>query len=391
MSVLFSRRAPDRLDLNRLAQAVQGYRASGRPLCDLTESNPTRAGLVHSPDVLSALAVPSGVVYEPEPFGLPAARAAVARDLARRGVEIATDRIVLTASTSEAYSYLFKLLCDPGDEVLVPTPSYPLFEHLARLDAIRAVPFAMEFHGVWSIDIGAVAHAATPATRAVLVVSPNNPTGGYLKRSELAALATLCQERSLALIGDEVFFDYPLEAPHAPTASVLEQEDVLTFSLGGLSKSAALPQVKLGWVALGGPAREVQRALTRLELIADTYLSVSTPVQLATASLVEAGTRLRSRIQDRVRSNLAALQRLAAVQPSCDVLPVEGGWSAVVQVPATRGEEELVLQLLEQDGVLVHPGYFFDFAREAFVVISLLAPPAVFEAGAARLLERASA
>jgi aspartate/methionine/tyrosine aminotransferase len=391
MFSLFSRRAPDRFEPNRLAQAVQRYRASGRPLCDLTESNPTRAALAHAPDALSALAAPAGVFYEPEPFGLPAARAAVARDLARRGQEIGADRIVLAASTSEAYSYLFKLLCDPGDEVLVPTPSYPLFEHLARLDAIRALPYAMEFHGVWSIDAGPVARAVTPATRAILVVSPNNPTGGYLKKSELAALTALCQSRSLALIGDEVFFDYPLEAPHAPTASVLEQEDVLTFSLGGLSKSAALPQVKLGWMAVGGPAREVERALTRLELIADTYLSVSTPVQLAVASLIDAGARMRPRIQDRLRTNLAVLRRLAAGQPSCEVLPVEGGWSAVVRVPETRSEEELALQLLELDGVLVHPGYFFDFAREAFVVVSLLAPPALFEAGAARLLERASA
>ena len=389
MSPRFSHRTPDRLDLNRLTRAVGRHRASGRPLYDLTQSNPTKVGLVHPPEVLEAMGGPGSLVYEPDAFGLFSARATVAHELSGRGVEIAPDRVVLTASTSEAYSYLFKLLCDPEEEVLVPTPSYPLFEHLARLVLVRAVPYPMDCHGVWSIDADKVARAVTPASRAVVVVSPNNPTGNYLKQDELAALIDLCRARSLALIGDEVFFDYPLDPARAPVASLLGQEDVLTFSLGGLSKSAALPQVKLGWMAIGGPAPEVGRALERLELVADTYLSVSTPAQLAVAPLLAAGAGLRPRLLDRARSNLAALRRLAAARPSCTVPPVEGGWSAVVQVPATRSDEDLVLELLEIDGVLVHPGYFFDFPTEAYLVLSLIAPPDVFEAGASRVIERA--
>jgi hypothetical protein len=387
---MFSSRAPDDLGPNRIARALDARRARGARLIDLTESNPTRAGFAHPPEALAALGTPDAARYEPEPFGLPGTRRAVADEVARRGAPIDPSRIVLTASTSEAYSHLLKLLCDPGDEVLVPTPSYPLFDHLARLDAVQAAPYAMEFHGVWSIDAGAIARAVTPRTRAVFVVSPNNPTGSYLKRGELTAVAALCRERLLALVGDEVFFDFPLDTASYPRASVLEQAEALTFGLGGLSKAAALPQVKLGWMAIGGPQALVDAALARLELIADTYLSVSTPVQLAAGALIAAGARMRPRIQDRLEANLATLRRLAASHPACSVLPAEGGWSAVVQVPATQREEELVLQLLELDGVLVHPGYFFDFSREAYLVVSLLAPPAEFEEGVALMLSRAA-
>ena len=386
---MFSSRVPD-LSRNPLAHALDERRARGARILDLTESNPTRAGFTHPPDVLAALGAPAAARYEPEPFGLPEARSAAAQEMARRGAAIDPARVILTASTSEAYSYLFKLLCDPGDEVLVPTPSYPLFDHLARLDDVRPVPYAMEYHGTWSIDVGALAREITPRTRALFIVSPNNPTGSYLKRGELVAIAALCQERRLALVGDEVFFDYHLETAAEPRASVLEQAGALTFGLGGLSKSAALPQVKLGWMAAAGPSDLVDTALARLELVADTYLSVSTSVQLAATSLIGAGARMRRSIDMRLRANLAALRRLAAGHPSCSVLPVEGGWSAVVQVPATRSEEDLTLQLLEQDGVLVHPGYFFDFPREAYVVVSLLTPTVEFEEGVRRLLARAA-
>jgi aspartate/methionine/tyrosine aminotransferase len=386
----FARRVSGDLEANRLTRALEARRAAGARILDLTESNPTHAGFAHPPEVLTALAAPSGVVYEPEPLGLPAARRAVAREVSRRGVDVDPARVILTASTSEAYSYLFKLLCDPGDDVLVPMPSYPLFEHLARLDAVRPVAYPMEFHGAWTIAVDAIARAATPSTRAVLVVSPNNPTGSYLKRDELAALEAFCRERAIPLVADEVFFDYPLETSPSSRAGVLEAREALTFSLGGLSKSAALPQVKLGWLIGGGPAPEVDRAVARLEIVADTYLSVSTPVQLAAESLLSAGARLRPAIGRRLSANLAVLRQVAEAHPSCRVLPVEGGWSAVVQVPATRSEEELVLQLLERDEVLVHPGYFFDFPREAFVVLSLLVPPAEFETGATRVLARAA-
>jgi alanine-synthesizing transaminase len=387
----FSRRVPDELAPNRLARAVAARRAAGAPLLDLTETNPTRVGLVHSPDVLAALSDAAGLVYDPQPFGSPDARAAVAADYARRGLAVDPARILLTASTSEAYAYLLKLLADPGDEVLVPVPSYPLFDHLARLEAVRPVPYALEFDGAWRLDPVALARAVTEATRAVFVVSPNNPTGSYLKRAELDAVAALCAARGLALVGDEVFFDYPLDPPWAPRASVLEARDALVFGLGGLSKAAALPQLKLAWIVVGGPAPLAEAACARLEVIADTYLSVSTPVQIASRALLAAGAAVRRAVQARIATNLSALRRAAARAPACRVLPVEGGWSAIVQVPATRAEEALVVELVEQDGVLVHPGYFFDFPREAFVVLSLLPPPAAFAEGVARLLRRASA
>ncbi len=387
---MFSSRAPSDLGPNRLARAIAARRARGARILDLTESNPTRAGFAHPPEVFAAFGAPDSARYDPEPFGLLDARLAVAGEVSRSGVTIDPARIVLTASSSEAYSHLLKLLCDPGDEVLVPTPSYPLFDHLARLDGVRPAPYATEFHGAWSIDVAAIARAVTRRTRAVFVVSPNNPTGAYVKRHELAAIATLCREQSLALVGDEVFYDYPLEGTDPPRASVLEQAETLTFGLGGLSKSAALPQMKLGWMAMAGPPALVDAALARLELIADTYLSVSTPVQRGAGALIAAGARMRPRVQQRLGANLASLRRLAAAHPACTILPVEGGWSAVVQVPATRREEELVLELLERDGVLVHPGYFFDFAREAYLVVSLLAPPAEFEEGAALMLSRAA-
>ncbi len=298
--------------------------------------------------------------------------------------------MILTASTSEAYSFLFKLLCDPGDQVLVPVPSYPLFEHLTRLELVEIRPYPLEYHGTWSIDVHAVEAAATSRTRAVLVVSPNNPTGSMLTRADLSALASFCASRGLALVGDEVFCDYTIDA-RPDVARVLDQEDALTFSLGGLSKSAGLPQMKLGWMVAGGPAPLVDAALARLEIICDAFLSVSTPVQHAASALLAHGAAIRRLILERVRRNLGTLQAIAAGRPACSVLRVEGGWSAVVRVPATRSEESLALDLLEQDGVLVHPGYFFDFPHEAFVVVSLLPEPDSFRDGAARLFARASA
>jgi hypothetical protein len=387
---MFSSRIPARLEPNRHHHAVERLRAAGRPLIDLTESNPTRVGIDYPPDLLSVLSAPEALIYEPRPFGLPSAREAVARAFAAERRDVPPDRIVLAASTSEAYSLLFKLLCDPGDEVLVPRPSYPLFEYLTALDGVRATPYALEYHGSWSIDMDSVAAALTPATRAILVVNPNNPTGSYLERDELDALADVCREREMALIGDEVFFDYAIRTP-PDAVRVLDQRGALAFSLGGLSKSAGLPQLKLGWIGVSGPPDTVSAAMARLEIICDTYLSVSTPVQVAARALLDAGAARRAAILDRVVRNHAALVAAAGRHPSTDALIVEGGWYAVLQVPAVRPEEELALALLERDGVIVHPGYFFDFPREAFLVVSLLPPPASFEEGVRRLLARASA
>ena len=385
---MFSSRVPGALQPNRLTQKIREARALGREIIDLTQTNPTAVGIAHPDSLLAPLSDPASARYDPHPLGLAIAREAVARDYRRRGVTIDADRIVLTASTSEAYSILFKLLCNPsGDSVLVPVPSYPLFDHLTALDGVAPVAYRLEYHGRWMVDLAAVDQRWDERVRAVLAVSPNNPTGSTLTASELRGLAERCAARDSALIVDEVFADYPLIADPAPSGESVTP--ALTFRLGGLSKSVGLPQVKLGWIAVEGPERLVQEALHRLELICDTYLSVSTPVQLAAPRMLSAGASVRQQILDRVRTNDAALRELAAGCPSVEALRSDAGWSAVVRVPAPRTEEQLVLELLERDGVLVHPGFFFDFAHEAFLVLSLLPDPGVFAEGVRRLLARA--
>ncbi len=387
---MFSSRVPARLETNALARALARARGAGRTPIDLTLTNPTRAGIVYPPDQLRALAMPDAAVYTPDAFGLRSAREAVAGDYARRGLQIDWRRIVLTASTSEAYSLLFKLLCAPsGDAVLVPTPSYPLFEHLTDLDGVRSIPYRLEYHGRWSLDTASLDDDWDPPVRAVLAVSPNNPTGSVLTAAELSSLDLRAAARDAAVILDEVFADYPLEATSTPIVNAAEDApSALTFRLGGLSKSAGLPQVKLGWIAVGGPAPLVDAALERLELICDTYLSVSTPAQMAAGELIASGASVRAQILDRVRTNYAWLRRLAAPHPAIEVLHAEAGWSAVLRIPARRSEEETVVELVEQDGVVVHPGFFFDFPREAYLVVSLLPDPAAFGDGVGRMLER---
>jgi alanine-synthesizing transaminase len=389
---MFSARLPPSLTVNRLTRTLAALRAEDAEILDLTETNPTRVGLTYDPALLAPLADLWNLAYAPSPRGLLSARAAIAIDYLRRGVDVDPDRIFLTASTSEAYSLLFKLLCDPGDEVLVPRPSYPLFEHLTMLDAVRAVPYTLDYHGTWSIDFDSLRVALTPRTRAILVVSPNNPTGSMLEAHELESIATLCGSHDLAMIGDEVFAEYQFGGEdRGRTASVLNQDRVLTFGLGGLSKSAGLPQLKLGWMAMKGPAALCEAAADRLDLICDTYLSVATPVQRAAPQLIEQGLIVRARIQARLDANRRALQRALAQAPGCTLLHLEGGWSAVVRVPAIQGEEALVLDLLTQDRVLVSPGYFYDFPREAYLVVSLLPDPDVFGRGIDRMLARAQA
>ena len=384
---MFSNRVPGDLTPNRLAAAAARLRAAGRPVVDLTESNPTRAGFAYPPDLLGPLSDARALAYAPRPFGLPDAQRAISADYARRGVDVPADRLVLTASTSEAYSLLFKLLADPADEVIVPRPSYPLFDHLARLDAVVARPYDLEYQGTWSIDLASVEAARTPRARALLVVNPNNPTGSFVTRDELDWLAPLCAEHGIAIIADEVFADYELTPGAAAAAArVLDRRDVLVFGLGGLSKSVGLPQVKLGWIAVAGPAPLVERALERLELICDTYLSVSTPAQLALADLLRRGAPVRSQIQARVAANYRQLRSRAAGSPSCRALRSDGGWYAVLQVPSLRPEEDLVLDLLEHDGVLAHPGYFFDFPRESYLIVSLLVPEDAFAGATDRML-----
>jgi alanine-synthesizing transaminase len=384
---MFSARTPADLAPNRLAEALQAARSCGRPLLDLTASNPTRAGFEYPSDLLAALADPRGLTYAPSPLGAPEARAAVAADYARRGVTVPPGRLVLTASTSDAYGCLFKLLADAGDDVLVPRPGYPLFDHLTRLDLVVARPYDLDPAGGWGIDFDSIERALTPRTRAILVVSPNNPTGSFVKPDEVARLAAIAGAHGLALIADEVFADYELaHGARAAAGGVAERDDVLTFSLGGLSKSVGLPQVKLAWMAVGGPARLAGAALDRLELICDTYLAVSTPVQHAAGTLLERGAAVRAQIAARVSANYARLVARAAAIPACRALDSEGGWYGVLQVPTIGTEESLVVDLLERQGVLAHPGYFFDFPRESFLIVSLLTPETIFADGIDRVL-----
>ena len=384
---MFSSRLRHPAGRNRLAVALERRRAAGHPIIDLTLSNPTRAGFAYPNGLLEELAQDLSLCYEPQPFGMFSARQAVSQDFTRRGLSVAPDRIVLTASTSEAYSLLFKLLCDPGDAVLAPRPSYPLVEHLTELDGVCLEPYSLEFHGRWELDLeGLREKARSPRMRAIIMISPNNPTGSVVGGSELEAVASIAREHDLALISDEVFAEYPISS-HQP-ASALLQSGPLTFVLGGLSKSVGLPQVKLGWIAVAGKESLVVDAMERLETICDAYLSVATPVQVAAREFLTAGASVRTQIQTRVRENHKQLVELAAADPACAVLPVEAGWYAVIQVPAVTSEETMAVDLLEQTGVLVHPGYFFDFEREAFLIVSLLPAPQVFASGAQAIFGR---
>jgi alanine-synthesizing transaminase len=384
----FSTRADVDLSENALSKALALARAGARPVLDLTESNPTRAAIPYDHRVVpSALASPGWLRYEPEPFGLPLAREAVARVLSAEGPPIDASRVVLTASTSEAYAFLFKLLADPGDEVLVPTPSYPLFEHLARLESVRAVPYRLEYDGSWRIDLASVDAARSRRTRAVVVVSPNNPTGSYLKRAELRALAGL----GLPVLSDEVFAGYPLRSDPERARSAREADGApLVFSLGGLSKLAALPQLKLAWLAVTGDGARVSAALARLEIIADAFLSVGGPVQHALPALLEGRATAEQAIARRLLRNLAALRALLPGS-AVSVLDVEGGWYAPLRLPRTRSEDEWVLAFLEEDGVYVHPGHYFEFAEEAYVIVSLLTIEDAFDEGVRRIVARVRA
>ena len=382
---MFSSRLPAALAPNAISRAVDELRARGVRLLDLTATNPTLVGLRYPAGFLEGLSDERGALYQPEPLGLWETRVAVAEFCSRNGTRVDPARVVLTTSTSEAYALLFKLLCNPGDAVMAPRPSYPLFESLTALEGVAQIPYWLHEHGRWSIDRNSLEDALTPCSKAVLVVSPNNPTGSMLRESDREWLVRLCLERDVAIIADEVFADYPLR-PGPDAVSLSGEARALTFVLGGLSKTAGLPQVKLGWIVVNGPDGLAKAALDRLELICDTYLSVSTSVQHAAPALLLAGHAIRAEIQARIAQNLAAAERLIRADSPVSLIGPEAGWSLVLRVPATSAEESLVLQLLRDAGVIVHPGFFFDFAREAFLVISLLPEPAVFEEGLQHVL-----
>jgi alanine-synthesizing transaminase len=384
---MFSSRLQWSLEPNPITRLLREKRDAGSAILDLTESNPTRAGIEYpSGEILAALADERSLRYDPDPAGIAEARAAVAEYY---GGSVDPGRILLTASTSEAYSYLFKLLADAGDEILVPRPSYPLFEFLAALESVRVAQYPLAYHEGWGIDFEELRARIGYRTRAIVVVNPNNPTGSFLKTHEIDQLVELAARHDLALISDEVFADYAFGEDSSCVPSLTGVTGALTFSLSGLSKVAALPQMKLGWIVTSGPAELRASAFERLELIADTFLSVNTPVQHAAARLLALRGEIQRRILDRVSRNLDFLRERLRANPAWRMLDLEGGWYATLQAPRVRTEEEWVLDLLRDDDVLTQPGFFFDFASEAFLVVGLLTAPPVFEEGIRRMLSDA--
>jgi alanine-synthesizing transaminase len=386
---MFSRRTDWPLAANAFTRALNEVRASGKEILDLTVSNPTESGVHLDPHVvLGALANPDAMRYEPQPLGLLEARKAVCRYYRESHdiFDLDPQRLVLTTSTSEGYSYVFRLLCNPGDEILVPKPSYPLFEFLADLSDVKLVPYPLIYDHGWQIDLDFLYKAATSLTRAVILVHPNNPTGSYVSTEEKSALNAFCGSHDLALIVDEVFLDYAHDG--ASRFSFVSSSEALTFTLGGLSKISALPQMKLAWVVISGPSDMVAQAGARLEIIADTFLSLNAPVQLAAAVLLDQRKQVQPVLLDRLRVNLGELDRQLAASPSCTRLNLEGGWYAVVRVPAVRSDENLAIDLLRSEAVVVHPGHFYDFPKDGYLVLSLITEPGVFREGVNRMLRK---
>lgn len=383
---MFAKRTNWSLAQNRYTVALEAYRQSERRLLDLTASNPTAVGLTFEYQrLLASLSNARALEYEPVAKGLLPAREAVSSYYRERGVDVSPENLVLTVSTSEAYSYCFRLLCDPGDEVLVPTPSYPLFEFLADLQDVKLVPFELVYDHGWQIDFHSLRSKLTERTRAVLVVHPNNPTGSYVKSAELEQLNAICAERNLAIIADEVFLDYSLTNDLPLTFA--GNTGALTFTLSGLSKISALPQMKVAWIAASGPEELVADAMARLEVIADTYLSANAPIQWALPEMLDSRRGIQRQLLERVSRNLRELESQLSQQVLCDRLAVEGGWYAVLRVPITRSDEELAIELLEKHGVLVQPGHFYDFPSEGYLVVSLITPEEEFAEGIRRVFE----
>lgn len=397
---MFSRRTNWKLTKNAYTEALEGFRASGRELLDLTASNPTEVELQYESErLLKALALPRALEYEPVAKGLLPAREAVVAYYAEKGIELSPEQIFLTVSTSEAYAYAFRLLCDPGDEVLVPQPSYPLFEFLADLQDVKLRPYEMIYDHGWQMDFHSLECAITSETRAVLVVHPNNPTGSYVKRKEKQLLDRICEKHELAVIADEVFLDYEITDGNGPPSrqeqarrigheplSFAGSRGALTFTLSGLSKISGLPQMKAAWVVLSGPESLAQEAGARLEVIADTYLSPNAPVQWALPEMLATRVGIQQQLTSRVKENLTVLDEELGRQDLCRRLKIEGGWYAILRVPITRSDEELAIQLLEREAVLVQPGHFYDFASDGYLVVSLITQADVFARGISKAL-----
>src|SRR6266404_626440 len=382
---MFADRTNWNLAGNRLSEALARHRAGGKRLFDLTASNPTECGFEYDSEaILAAVRNPAALRYEPNPKGLEVARLGVTEYYSARGTMVSAADIVLTTSTSEAYSFVFRLLCNPGDELLIPAPSYPLFGFLADIQDVKLVRYPLVYDHGWQIDLHSLQQAITARTRGVIVVNPNNPTGHFVKERELTKLNELCAAHGLALIADEVFLDFAMG--DAKTVTFAGNAGTLTFAMSGLSKIAGLPQMKMAWVIASGPEGLRRRALERLEVIADTYLSPNAPVQLATPAFLGQRHGFQRQLMARVRKNLAKLDGQLVLQKSCGRLEVEGGWYAVLRVPATGSDEELAIELLTKQDVYVHPGHFFDFSGDGYLVVSLIAREEEFAEGMRRLL-----
>jgi len=383
---MFSQRTHWKLTPNRYTAALEGIRTAGRAFIDLTVSNPTQCGFHYdSAKILAAFQNPKALAYEPEAKGLPAAREEVARYYQEdHGVAVAPDSILLTTSTSEAYSFVFRLLGNPHDEIVVPKPSYPLFDFLADIQDVTLIPYSLQYAHGWFIDFHSLVRALTPRTRGLLLVHPNNPTGSFVREEELQKLNDLCRERNLALVVDEVFLDYALDGRKRPTLA--HNREVLTFTLSGLSKIAALPQMKVAWVVVSGPESLAREALDRLEIIADTYLSLNSPTQWAFPTLFSQRHQLQPQIRERVQQNWKSLKSQVSLESCCKLLDTEGGWYAVLETNRGETDEELAIQLLREAGVLVHPGHFYDFPDEGHLVLSTITPVEEFRCGVEKLI-----
>jgi len=370
---------------NRLSRQIEECQRQGRAIIDLTESNPTRCGFEAGEEILQAFADARSLVYEPDPRGLLRAREAVCGYYAERGAGVRPEQVFLTTSTSEAYSYAFRLLADAGDKVLLPQPSYPLFDFLAGLNDLEVVPYPLQYEGGWHLDPRVAEVFRESRARAAVVVHPNNPTGSYVKSSELALWIECCSSQPAALIADEVFADYALATGEPRAFSHAGVDDVLTLTLSGLSKISALPQMKLGWMVVNGPRKLLDAALARLEVIADTYLSVSAPLAHALPRLLERSKTVQPKILERLRRNLLRVDAAVGSCPLLSRLETEGGWYAILKVPATVSDEDWAVDLLREEGVLVHPGHFYDFPGDGYLVISLLTREDTLDEGMARL------
>ena len=382
---MFADRTNWNLKPNRLAEALARHRAGGRALLDLTTSNPTECGFEYeAPAIVRALSSPASLQYHPDPRGLISARRAVSDYYAARADHVSPNDLLLTASTSEAYSFVFRLLCNPGDELLIPTPSYPLFDFLAEVNDVKLTRYPLFYDHGWHIDLHALEQAITPRTRGIIVVHPNNPTGHYTKTEEIARLNQVCAASKLAIIADEVFLDFSLTG--GPQRSFVANTAALTFTMSGISKISGLPQMKFAWLAVNGPEELKREALGRLEMIADTYLSMNTPIQLAAPVLLQQRTGFQQQLMARVKKNLSELDSQLAGQTHASRLEIEGGWYAILRVPATRSDEELAVELLEKHDVYVHPGHFYDFPGDGYLVVSLITPEEDFAVGIRRVL-----